>query len=215
MEDSVDVAQHTTEREVKVEGASDKGDKNSEEDLKHKDEDESNEDNNWSSSQQLVEDESGSIDHQSYLSGVDSEKEPDSKEKVEIKDKDDSLKSETKTPVDMEDTPRSTKDRTERFNEIFFKNSFCKPELHVDLIFYCLCSRSPQYTLFAPQIKFCINHCFQMLFGHCIIPRAFENNGLCKIWRKNKECCGECENRELQEKLPLLLFGYLVGFYCK
>ncbi|XP_068726687.1 uncharacterized protein [Montipora capricornis] len=119
VEDSVDVAQHTTEKEVKVEGDSDKRDKNSEEDLKQKDEDESNEDNNWSSSQQLVEDESGSIDHQSYLPGVDSEKEPDSREKVEIKDKDDSLKSETKTPVHMEDTPRSTKDRTERDEKAF------------------------------------------------------------------------------------------------
>ena len=38
----------------------------------------------------------------------------------------------------------------------------------------------PHNTLCLPP-KFCINHCFQMPLGHCILPRAFEHiNSLCK-----------------------------------
>ena len=35
-----------------------------------------------------------------------------------------------------------------------------------------------------------------MLLGICIVPRAFENNALCKIWGANKVYYGECENDE-------------------
>ena len=37
---------------------------------------------------------------------------------------------------------------------------------------------------------------FKCSWGHCIFPRAFENNGLCKIWGANKVYYGEFENRE-------------------
>ena len=39
----------------------------------------------------------------------------------------------------------------------------------------------PHNALCLPA-KFCINHSFQMLLGICSVPRASENNGLCKIW---------------------------------
>ena len=51
-------------------------------------------------------------------------------------------------------------------------------------------------TLLCLAPKFCINHCFQMLLGHCIFPRVFEFNGLCKFWGANKVYYGECEKRE-------------------
>ena len=37
---------------------------------------------------------------------------------------------------------------------------------------------------------------FKCSWGHCLFPRAFENNGLCKIWGANKVYYGEFENRE-------------------
>ena len=45
-----------------------------------------------------------------------------------------------------------------------------------------------------------------MLLGHCILPRAFEDNGL--IWGANKEYYGECENGQfILQSLEMMSFA--------
>ena len=44
--------------------------------------------------------------------------------------------------------------------------------------------------------NFALTIVFKCSWGHCIFPRAFENNGLCKIWGADKVYYGEFENRE-------------------
>ena len=67
------------------------------------------------------------------------------------------------------------------------------PPCHIKWTFPILPStilyfRTPHSTLCLPP-KFC------KFWGHCLFPRAFENNGLCKSWGANKVYYGEFENK--------------------
>ena len=58
-----------------------------------------------------------------------------------------------------------------------------------------LFSNPPQYTPFASP-NFAKVIAFKCSWENAVLPGAFKNNGLCKIWGANREYYGGFENRE-------------------
>ena len=69
---------------------------------------------------------------------------------------------------------------------VFFATSLNRP---IDYF------RIPHNTLCLPP-QFCITYCLKCSWENAILPGAFKNNGLCKIWGANRVYYGKFENRE-------------------